>query len=138
MNYVFDCLISIINISFKQRLWVKKAICAICREAVLYLLLLYSALPAFYCVFFCKRSKCYIRAGQSHRDRVNKKLNCQECFIFAAFKIKSFFFPKEKKEINEKRRKLGHLITPLFKKGEFGVLNRLLFRVQWVGSRANV
>lgn len=56
---------------------------------------------------------------------------------FAAFKIKPFFFKREKKKL--RREQEGrHLITPLFKKGEFGVHNRLLFRVQWVGLRANV
>lgn len=42
------------------------------------------------------------------------------------------------KEIKERTRKGRHLITPLFKKGESGVYNRLLLRVQWVGLRANV
>lgn len=52
---------------------------------------------------------------------------------FAALKL---FFNRKRNYWENK--KMGHLITPLFKKGEFGVYNRLLVRVQWVGSRANV
>lgn len=82
----------------------------------------------------------YIGAGQSHRDRVNKKLNCQEHFLLLHSKLSHFF--QIQKKINEMRKNGRYLITTLFKKGEFRVHSRLLFcavcAVQWLGLWANV
>lgn len=100
VNHIFYCFRNIINISFQQRLKGKIVVYKICREAVLYHIVC--------CAPFCERSKCEIRTGQSHRDRVNKKLNGQECFILLLSKL-SIFFPKRKKKKLSREQEKGDI-----------------------------